>query len=317
MEVNRLKRLYEEYRNIRLLIESFTKQINKIKIVDDIDKKILILEALEYAKENLDEAKYTRVIKYYLSNNPNLRKVFDLTDSIEIGEEEIEEIYKSVPISEVAQYVILNQDNKKYLVDLISLEIVELTLQSQDFVNFVIKGLETADNFIGNITVDDLPLLMVLKEQFDAKYEVPFMNERKMENIIKRQKDSNLIIKREFEKAHNLDTAIKKDRPLKKYGVNYILKCDRIKEEWDKFDIEEKELSYDERWTKYYKLLILFANNIEKVYKEAENEKKKDCVIRAYMELTQGDECEKMPRTASALINCEVLKKEYRKNKSR
>ena len=185
---------------------------------------------------------------------------------------------------------------------------------------YLIKMLKTQKSFVGYLTRDDLPLLMNIYEENDIPYNFEKLVSMKYDtDIISEDAEDVSKLKNGIIKAHMTDKRelkttivdpITKETEEVENELPFIYDSKTLEVLWYRLDEEQQTLSEDEYMIKYYTYLILFANNIEDIYNEASDEYK-TYVIEAYQRLVYRGKI----RTASPLINEEVLKREYAKIK--
>lgn len=289
-------------------------------------KKYLELEK-EY-KANQDKVDYgLKVLTDYLSEekekehilsdkevlnfkeeNKDVKKVNLYREKVNQIDAEMNRLLRSY-FSRYSQFALINDDNKEMLVDLKYLEKFDVTNMNSELKNFIIKMLETQKIYIGKIDVNDLPLLMEIKEDV----ELPYINKSDLsfEDAIeeKRLYESSICskIRKSYDKALKIRKIIDNKQGLK-LPKPFIYKSEDVLRAWNEFD--DKKLKDEEYWVEYYKLLIQFGNSVEKLYQEANDDIKKYVLIAYQNIVNQAD-----IRTQSPLINEKVLLKKYATNK--
>ena len=203
------------------------------------------------------------------------------------------------------QFVIMTINNKEYLIDLKELHKFDISNLDEDLKKFIIDMLDKQDIYIGKIDYSDLPLIMAIKEE---KEELPdfkglSFEEREIRKYLYQKAITNYI-KNELLRTKLCDSHDDK--------MPFVLNSDKQIKIWNEFDSKKQSLSEKEKILEYYKILLLFGNDIEEVYKEAPKDEKQEVIDAYYYFSTQTSEKEHF-RTTSPIINEELLKRKYMK----
>ena len=223
-------------------------------------------------------------------------------------------------------YVLLKRTNEDSydLVNLREYEIIDLDKLTDVEIDFLIRLLEYQDALVGTATRDDLPLLMNIIEDENFSEKVGSLS------VLHKCIDA----KREFERAKlfdenkhtNMNTdvirkvitnPITNEQEEAEYKLPFIYDSLEIEKMWYRFDELRESLSDEDYWNLYYRYIMLFANDIDDAYIDAPEELK-EIVLDVYCEFEKGDKDFGKYiqfRTASPLINEEVLKRKHVKSK--
>ena len=256
-----------------------------------------ILEALNFANKNSFH-RYDETIEDYLERHKELAKMIDLKHYIGTCLNDISFLETTEICSPLSQIILLNKENKKYLVDLKYFGQLDVTNFNADLLDFIINILEKQGIFIGNANQSDLPFLMVIKEE--------------LEKDTSDDEDSyyvdDFVAYQMGIEYKNAKIADQKTLSNKRQLLPFILDSDEVQKKWKELDELESSITREEYLKEYYRLLLVFGNDVEKVYLEAPDDEKK-YVIDAY-KYYSSDDCESIHhfRTTSTLINIEILK---------
>ena len=212
--------------------------------------------------------------------------------------------------NEYIELVLLNKNNRRYILDLKEQEMLDVDKYDKDLADFIVDSLKKM-NCMYEIEQQDLPLLMAIKD--DMNY---YPDLRHIEKSCRSEEryyilsGISLNIHREYVRAKMIEQNVTEMDGIKG-NIPFIYDEDKQEEIWK--DFENTEFGEDEFWIEYYKKLILFGENIEELFKNTPQERKK-YVIDAYhyYSSTYGDEHFRIP---SPLINEEVLKRRYVKKR--
>ena len=301
---------YDRYRMLEEELEDAREDLKNIEeSCGDLKYYLNILDALEYAnKKNF--GRYEETINKFLEDHSELEEYKDLKYYIANSLKDINVLENVNICFSNSQFIILERKDKKYLVDLENLIMQDVTEYNPKLIEFIIKMLKTQLCFVGYAKDSDLPLLMNIKE--DLEVDIEDEEERALYNA----SIANIMA---IEFKH---TKIDDEKIIAKRGkadmrwCPFILDSDVIQKMWNELDELEPNISREEYLLRYYKLLMLFNNSVEKVYNEAPEEEKK-YVLDAYQfyssdvlkESAYVQEKKHHFRTASPVINIEILKR--------
>ena len=316
MEVIDMERAVDTYDEYRVLIEELEDARSDLKQIEEscgeLKYYLSVLDALEYANKK-NYGRYEDTINKFLSDHSELEEYRDLKYYIGTYLKDmsfLESVSICLPNS---QFILLNKEKKKYLVDLRNLNMQDVTEYNPKLVEFIIKMLKTKDFFIGDAEISDLPLLMNIKEDLE-KDNISDNDDEcygwEFESISYQILSEFRNAKIEDEKNPMImNNIIMKSCP-------FVLDSNDVQAMWKELDELEPNISREEYLLRYYKLLMIFGNDVEKVYNEAPEEDKK-YVLDAYQFYSSDvlkeseDMHEKIHhfRTVSPLINVEILKR--------
>ena len=200
------------------------------------------------------------------------------------------------------EFVLMHDKGKKYLLELTEKRMVDITDYNSELANFLIEELK--DNYaLFEITPADLPFIMAIKEDLCYDPDLSYMHpsDRDEERYyITTGVPFELRSEYQWTKKHEANNEIVKP-----------MDDDKKEQLWNEF--ATKDLSDDEFWVEYYKLLMLFGHDVEELYLNA-SEDKKNFVIEAYHYYSSDADVNKHFRVSSPIINEEVLKLKHLKN---
>ena len=195
-------------------------------------------------------------------------------------------------------YVILEEDNSKKLFDLLDSEIiVDISNYTEENISSLIRFFKDRDMFVGKIKREDLPVLMVILNDYDGldytakDIALDFKKSKMTYNKIEEEEGVNNKIYLDYDLDYKLDTISKE---------NYVFE--------------------DEYLHAYYKLLILKLRKIEDYYLGLDDYHKK-IFLDEYEKISSIKKHKSMEdslshfRTASPIINTEILKKTLKDTK--
>ena len=321
INLNVLKNLSKEYEKYNNLLEKYKKQKLDFEIkyerelekLNEAKKKIEDpVEREEFIQKNMILNEYDHYIWQIMLKEKMIRR---LLYGINQNEYDDEKIYiNGIP------YILLKhlKDDSYDIVNLKEQEIINLDTLSDVEKEFLIKLLKYQEVLIGWANIEDLPLLMNIIENanFDEKVGSLRMHYKCAMSKMEYQK-AKMFDKRDLKTT--FINPITNEREEAEYELPFIYDSRLIERMWYHLDELENVLSTDDYWIEYYKYLMLFDNNIESIYNEAPDDHKK-YVIDAYYKYSVGEKNEYLDkyikfRTASPLINTEVLKRKYAKIK--
>ena len=298
IDVEELRKIYDKYKQHKKELEKYKKRIK------DYDK--LLERFVDHQLNNSQGEDFD--INKILNDNPEMGKCDENNTKMNFHITEINRILTSY-FSRYSQFITIERSNKLYLVDLKYFDILDISDLDSSFRGFIIKMLKHQNIFIGNVKESELPLLMAIKEDIDYVpdlSDLPFEEREEERYFI--ESAIPILIQREYENTLLTD----KRKETKERKLPFINNSDDVIREWNKLDELKASLTEEEYWIEYYKLLIIFGNNIEEVYQETD-EDKKGYVIDAYYyyssQIIQVPKVSTRIRTASSIINEEVLKR--------
>lgn len=317
MEVVDIETALETYDNYRILEEELKEAKESLREIEkankDIKYNLSILSALEFATKK-NYGRYDDIILKFLNEHEEIEEYKDLQYYISTYLKDIDFLKNRNICLSSGQIVLLVKDDNKYLVDLKYLTMQDVTGYNPKFIEFVIEMLKTQGYFIDCINQSDLPLLMNIKEDLEMNYDLEeFDDEEKLfydsslpMHISLEYKNAKLADKKSYEKSEDFFTR----------NCPFILNSDEVQAKWRELDELEPNISKEEYLLRYYKLLLVFGNDVEKVYRDASEDEKK-YLLDAYqfyssdtLKLSSLSE-ERIHhfRTASPMVNIEILKR--------
>ena len=307
---NNLEEVKEEYEKYKELTNELEECIKEIKAFEAKDKDHHLVLKLDELKVRafrdgvrLEDLKDTQDL---FISNPEVKKYYYNTRKKENIRSKINEVYEFY-FDDWGEYVLLNQGNKKLILDLYKLSMLDVTEYQKDFLEFIKNAV---DKKMLEITPDDLPLLMAIKSEIDYEKEdnIDYYDVVGEEYLIR--SDLPHQLKLDFIRAKMTDKKVREENGI----VNsrpFILNSLRQKMIMKELEDKKETLSEEEYTVKYYETLMSFGNNIEKMYLEADEENKK-YIIEAYYNISTSEDHDKHFRTASPIINIELLKEKYK-----
>lgn len=308
------KEFYEKYKQeIELMYEKNKGELDRLlDIYNEIKTKI------EYNYINY-RFKIRKILSMLKLDNKLLADYLNLKYLLHHYEELLEECISNTNITddENQRFVILLHKDKKILMDLYSREEIDVSSFGKEKIEFLIEILKNRHSFIGYITRDDLPLLMNILEDIDEKVSYSDMDhcdieEEKYLNETSKCHDIYL----EFKRAHMFDNNEQENNDI----VNRIEIPFDLNEEMSKLFKNKYTMEREDFLEKFYTLLILRNRNVENIFFNIPEANRK-YLINAYYKLSTYKEHKTLEenrmhlRTASPVINCEVLKLLYKKKK--
>ena len=316
MEVVDIETAMETYDSYRNLVDELMEAKDALNEIENSNKdlkyNLSILDALEFATKK-NYGRYDGTILKFLSEHEEIEEYKDLKYYVDTYLKDID-FLKNTNICLDGQFALLLKDNKKYLIDLKNLNMQDVTEYNPKLIEFIIEMLKTQCYYIGQIDQFDLPLLMNIKEDLEKDYNSENFDEEERYSydsklpmhISLALKKAKLADKKSFEKSENFFTR----------NCPFILNSDEVQAKWRELDELEPNISREEYLLRYYKLLLIFGNDVEKVYRDASDDEKK-YVLDAY-QFYSSDVLNLSPlseerlhhfRTVSPMINIEILKR--------
>ena len=196
------------------------------------------------------------------------------------------------------------------LIDLYTQERIELQNLEEGMAEYLIHLLSQNSSFLGYATREDLPLLMNLLETYDKnifmKIWIPLVLFYALSQSYQEQRC--LKIRSELTKAHMFDRFEEERNGIK----NIVYVPFNIQKEMDKLKEKKEEMAEKDYYDQYFYLKILKERNIENLFCGV-SESKKENVVNAYLKLSSDPTARTYARTASPLLNQEVLKRKVLK----
>ena len=325
INLDTLSRLAKRYERHNCELNELKKQIEDFKEENKEQLEILLEEKSKL--EDLDE-RATFTLKNQLLNEYEdylwqNREKEKLILRMLYGVNEEEENDEHIRVNGMPYILLKHLEDESYdIVNLREYEIIKLDELTEIERVFLVRLLKYQDALIGTATRDDIPLLMNIIEDVNFEEKVGSLR------MIKKCADS----KRQFERAKLFDeykhtsgnvvkavitNPITNDQEEVEYKLPFIYDSLEIEKMWYRFDEIKATLSEDDYWTLYYKYVMLFANDIESAYEDAPEELK-EIVLDVYCKFEEEDKefgRYIQFRTASPLINEEVLKRKHVKSK--
>ena len=320
MEVVDMELAIETYDRYRILLEELEDAIADLKEIEDSCTELKyyqsILSGLEYANKK-NYGRYEDAINRFLNEHKELEEYEDLKYYISIYKKDMNFLENENICLPDSQFILLENDSKKFLVDLENLIMQDVTEYNPKLIDFIIKMLKTQGYFIGYAEPSDLPLLMNIKEDLeeDISDEECVDLEDEENRMYKSLLPNRIALEFRNAKLTDEKSVTKRNSFILKRGP-FILDSNIVQEKWKELDELEPNISKEEYLLRYYKLLMIFGNSVEKVYKEAPLDEKK-YVLDAYQfyssdVITQSELIQEQFhhfRTASPVINIEILKR--------
>ena len=314
MEVVDFETAVETYDNYRILIEELEEARADLKEIEescgDLRYYLNIFDALNYANMK-NYGRYDDTINRFLKEHKQLEEFKDLKYYIGTYLKDMSFLETKSICLPLSQFILLTRNDRKYLVDLEYLDMQDVTEYNQELIEFIIKMLKTQGYFVGYAEDSDLPLLMNIKEDLECNRPVGVAEEYYEGESLAYQ------MSLEFESAKFDDekTGYKKINSATRPSP-FILDSNVIQDKWKELDELEPNISREEYLLRYYKLLMLFNNYVEKVYDDAPVEEK-EYVLDAYQYYSSDvlkdgvDMQERIHhfRTVSPVVNTEILKR--------
>lgn len=317
---------FEEYKRNKILYEKYKQESqlmyeeNKEELDNLLNKYLKLKRKMTRCSPYEDEY-FVQRKKWLKFRNDNqlLDKYLELKNKRDGFFEKLDSIinYSSAIEHVVERIVILLHKDKKILMNLYSREEIDLSNFGKEKIDFVIEMLKNRHSFIGYIIRDDLPLMMNILEDLDGTVSYNDMDSCDIaeENYLNKvSKCYNIYL--EFKRAHMFDNNEEKNGKI----VNKITIPFDINEDIAELIKNKYTMDKETYLEKYYTLLILRDRNIEEMFLNIPEDHKK-YLINAYYKLSTYKEHKTLEenrmhlRTASPVINCEVLKLLYKKKK--
>ncbi len=291
-----VKEKYIRYLEARVELEDCDKEIKAFKIKNEglVSK---LDELKEYAHSHKLKLNELKKAQKFFKANPEVKKYYVNTLRAQCMYQRVYN-YTCFYDNEYGEYFFLNQGNKKFILDLYRCQKIDVTNYDRLFINFLKNAI---DKRMLEITPDDLPLLMAIKEELNY---IDYIDENDF--MAKGLWGTPYELKREFRYAKMLD-----DKVYVENHTPFMLYIDTRNKAIKDLEKVKETLSKEEYLTKYYEMKMLFGNNIEKMYLEADEENKK-YIIEAYYNIASSKDENKHFRTASPIINIELLKEKYK-----
>ena len=293
--IETVKEKYIRYLEARVELEDCNEEIKAFKIKNE-DLVSKLDELKEYARSHklkLNELKKAQIL---FKANPELKKYYVNTLRIKCINQRIYN-YTCFYDNEYGEYFFLNQGNKKFILDLYRCQKIDVTNYDRVFINFLKNAI---DKHMLEITPDDLPLLMAIKEEINY---IDYIDENDF--MVRGLSGRSDELKSEFTYAKMFDDKVYVNH------APFMLYIDTRNKAIKNLEKLKETLSKEEYTVKYYEMKMLFGNNIEKMYLEADEENKK-YIIEAYYNISTSEDHDKHFRTASPIINIELLKEKYK-----
>ena len=307
-KLDEVKEEYDKYKELTNKLEECIKKIKTFETKDKDHHLVLKLDGLKVRafKYGLrfEDLKDTQEL---FESNPEVKEYYYNTREKEKIRSNINEVYEFY-CDNFGEYVLLNQGNKKFLLDLYSLGKLDVTDYDKDFLEFIKNSI---DKKMLEITPDDLPVLMAIKEEIDYKEKdrINYYDVTGSDYLIR--SDIPHQIKLEFIRSKMTDDkCTKRDDIVNR--MPFILDTNKQAKMMQELEKQASTLTKEEYLTKYYEMKMLFGNNIEKMYLEADEENKKYIIDAYYNSSIQAFYDKKHFRTASPIINMELLKEKYK-----
>lgn len=322
-----LNEIEENIDKIRIRYEQYKKYNEEIELIDEyIDEFLSHNEYLVHILNKLKKESREKHIAYedntyiqkFLEEHQEVKyyceALYDRDNYLELAKEQYDFLH-----NDYAEYALLIDKEKKFFLDLDEKEMIDVSNFEKDFLDFILKGIRT-NSYLLEITPNDLPLLMAIKEEIDYSAEDDLKFD---ENDLEFDEDDAIIMEEKFYDAMIIKhqfyleffrTKMVEERITEKDNIRttlpFIYDSNIQIKMWNDLDARKVMLTEDEYWIEYYKLLMIFDNDIEKLYEEAPADKK-GCVIDAYCYYSEVADHHEHFRTSSPLINIEVLKRKY------
>ena len=314
------------------------KQLKNLQAAyDDLDYCIDLYNVLVKS-----EGKNSEIVKKFLEKNANIDEVIELVNEIKSVENKIKEILYMPICKEYSQFILLNDPNdekRKLLVDIKTLDKIDVTGEQPLFLGFVIKSLKTQgcyidiENKVKEHNKNCLPALMAIKEDLelnknykndDSKSYIPddeylYWGDEGLAHEIGIEYAKAMLVDSYYDKKmDNLRNGIMSSMDMDiSIKLPFVFDNDVILKSWKELDSKQKTISHEEYLLEYYKLVLLFGNSVEQTYLEAKDDEKQ-YVIDAYYYYSSevlnvpaiNNDVKKLHfRTTSPIINQEVLKR--------
>ena len=322
VDTDNLIEAYNNYNNLKKERIEAQKELDEFEIDYEFDSKSDILRMVDYylnitdalniSYRETNSKKYKKTLEMLMKLHPEVNEMVELKHYIRRCTNDMRVELNKEFLNSYSEIVVLEKDNKKYLVDLYNNFDIEITKENEKLIHFLIDSLKNKELFIGNIKTQDLPLLMNIKE--DIKYNFESQNEfyYNNENIPSQ-------ISSELEMVYAVEEKLEKNRTFDDtISFPFIVNSDEEQKKWNELDELKNKITQQKYLLEYYKILMVFGNNVEKVYNNAPEEEK-EYVIDAYYhyasEVMNTDNEKYHFRTTSPLINIEVLKRKIMNKK--
>lgn len=305
MEV--VMKAFNDYQVLKEDLEEAREEIRKIELNNkDIKYYLSVLEGLKFANKK-SYGKYDDTIYQLLLKHPDLEEYKNLKYYLGTYLNDIDSIETRDFCESASQLILLDKDDKKYLVDLKHIKMDDVTSLNSELLEFVIKMLNARGYFVGNVKTSELPFLMAVKEDLEKNE-----NKNLYEEHYYMDESYGYQMSKELEKARISDKKIGTEN-----NTPFIFDSNEEKKKWDELDEIESSISREEYLLRYYKLLLLFGNDVEKLYTTIANDDEKKYVLDAYHyyssevldDSVDYSERKKHFRTLSPIINIEMLKR--------
>ena len=310
MEVINIEIMMKAFNDYCVLKEDLEEAKEEIKEIEDNNRDIKyylnVLEAVKFANKK-SYGKYDDTIRELLLKHPDLEEYKNLKYYVGTYLNDIDSIETRNFCEPASQLVLLDVSSKKYLVDLKHITMDDVTNLKPELLEFIIKMLNARGYFIGNIKPSELPFLMAVKEDLEQDEDKNLYEQHYFMD-----ESYGYQMAKEFEKAKIDDKKI----GLGTNKTPFIFDSIEEKKKWDELDEMESSISKEEYLLRYYKLLLIFGNDVEELYNVTPEDEKK-YVLDAYHYYSSEvlddnisyDERKKHFRTLSNVINIEILKR--------
>ena len=297
--IDSFEEIFRRYTELNKKIDEGSARIEEIR--KDADNDALCSKCDDYivhANRMCTSLSNVKGVKELLENHPIVLEYLDLRDKLSRHKGDKEDCIHFFDIiwAETFEFVLLHDNAKKYILELTENKMIDITDYDSDLANFMIECMKKCYSLF-EITPADLPFLMAIRE--DMCYEPDLSDMDPMDRDEERYLTLTGIpneIRREYQETKKREAENKKPLDISPLHKEKL---------WDEFI--GNNLNDEEFWLEYYRLLIAFGHDVEKLYIHA-SEDRKQYVIEAYHYFSSEADWNEHFRVSSPLIHEEVLK---------
>lgn len=316
LDLNRIEKAYHYYKEVGEKLRKKGKVLEKFQETHqkELDYLLTVRDLLKEreGKNSYDKAHKMSALQVFEKEHPLLRQ-YDQIDQEKrnLSREFLKSAEPYALVERGSNFIALRHDGDfDYdLIDLYTQERIELQNLEEGMAEYLIHLLSQNSSFLGYATREDLPLLMNLLETYDKNNFYEDMDS--IGTVLDKfyyQEQRCLKIRSELTKAHMFDRFEEERNGIK----NIVYVPFNIQKEMDKLKEKKEEMAEKDYYDQYFYLKILKERNIENLFCGV-SESKKENVVNAYLKLSSDPTARTYARTASSLLNQEVLKRKVLK----